>query len=108
MDEHLSQEEQETLRERADAATLAANQLRDDIRHLMGTRAGRRVAWDLLGRAGIFHSSYSESSKAMAYREGRRSLGLEYLTLISQHCPEQYDKMMTENRSKPTTGNTGS
>lgn len=107
MDEHLSPEEQEILRERTQAATLAANQLRDDIRQLMGTKSGRRVTWDLLARAGIFLSSFSTDALAMAHREGRRSLGLEYLALISLHCPEQYDKMMAENRTKPATGNNG-
>lgn len=104
MDEHLSLDEQELLRERARAATLAANQLRDDLRNMMATQFGRRLVWDLLSRAGVYLSSYSESDKAMAYREGRRSLGLEYLGLLSAHCPEQYDQMNRENRIT-TTGN---
>lgn len=104
MDEHLSLDEQESLRERAREATLAANQLRDDLRNMMATQFGRRLMWGILADAGIYRSSFSESGKAMAYREGQRSLGLKYLTLLSLHCPEQYDQMTRENRIT-TTGN---
>lgn len=105
IDEHLSPEEQELLREQQNAAKLAANQLRDDIRYLMGTRSGRRIAWNLLSRAGIFHTNLAAEPISMARQEGRRSIGLELMAMLMQACPEQYGKMANENTQPPPTGN---
>lgn len=96
MDEELL-----TAHERADK--LAAIQMQGDIRNLMGTASGRRLAWYLLSQFGIFSDGFSNDALIMAHSSGRRSCGLQLLQLIEAYAPQQYDKMAKEARDAATT-----
>lgn len=100
MDEHLSPEEQELSREREETAKLTAIQLRDDIRVVMASEAGRRICWSLLTGAGVFRTSFSTDAVQMAFNEGRRNEGLKLLTLLQLHCPHDYLRMQAEHQPK--------
>jgi len=70
----------------------------DAVVFLMGTAPGRRVAWRVLESAGIFRMSHTGNPYETAFREGRRSVGLELLALIVNHMPHSYAAMISENR----------
>ena len=44
------------------------------LRKLMGDPEGRMWMWDLLGRCGAFHLSFSTDALVMAFNEGRRDV----------------------------------
>jgi len=87
-------DELQTAQDKAEAK--AAVQLIHDTRAVMGTPEGRGFVWRLLGKAGIYHSSFSSDALAMAYNEGRRNFGLELMNRLTTYCPEQYAKMKPE------------
>lgn len=81
---------------RHDEAQRRSEQLQHDIRALMATESGRRLAWWLLDSAGIYQSSYRDSAQAMAYAEGRRAFGLMFLQHIAAIAPNEYLLMQQE------------
>jgi hypothetical protein len=69
----------------------------DDVRLLMSEGAGRRVLWQLIdGTCGTFGGSYSGDALASAYREGRRSVGIEVMQELQRLAPEAYVLMLQE------------
>lgn len=75
-----------------------AERMVNDYKTVMGTVQGRRVLWDILGRAGLYHQSYMGNDKVndMLVNEGRRSLGLQVLELITAIDENVFIKMQTE------------
>lgn len=67
-----------------------------DFRKLMAEPWGRRIVWRTLQRCGVFHSSMTGNSETF-YREGRRSIGLEFLLNCNSLCPSEYKLMVEEN-----------
>ena len=75
---------------------VAQQQAEDDMRWLMGDERGRRLMWQWLSEAGLYRTSYSPDSMAMAYREGERNRGLVMFAAVMQHTPEQFIRMLAE------------
>lgn len=71
----------------------------DDIKWLMGEKRGRRFMWRLLSRTGIYATSFSTNGMQMAYREGERSVGLDFLADVHLECPDLHNLMTKENSS---------
>jgi len=69
-----------------------------DLKWLMGHEEGRRIAWGLLGRAGVFRTSFSPDGLQMAFNEGNRNLGVYLLAEINEHCPRRYMEMIKEQK----------
>lgn len=67
-----------------------------DLKWLMGHRQGRRIAWRMLDRAGVFRLSFDTEPLVMAFREGARNEGLRVLARIHALCPDRYSQMMRE------------
>ena len=67
-----------------------------DLKWLMGSKRGRRIAWRLLDRAGVFRLSFNTNSMTMAFNEGVKNEGLRLLGLIHAVCPELYPTMIRE------------
>lgn len=65
--------------------------------YLMRTPEGRRVAWHILSAAGVFRLSFTGDSAQTFFREGRRSIGLELMALLTTYHPHGYQQMITEN-----------
>lgn len=65
---------------------------------LMKGPKGRRFIFGLLGRTGVFGSSFSTNAMTMAHNEGQRSVGCWLLGEIKRLCPRDYAQMMQENR----------
>ena len=66
-----------------------------DFKAVVNTPAGRRFLWRLLAECGVHHSSFSIADQQMAYREGRRSIGLFVQSLFMQ-TPDLYLLMLKE------------
>ena len=58
------------------------------------TPEGRAVLWEILSSTGIYGIN-SESHTHM-FQEGRRSVGVDLLTLLNVVDPKLYIKMLTE------------
>jgi hypothetical protein len=72
-------------------------QLSDDFRGIMSTVQGRRFVWSMLVQFGAFRELFDESHALMAYKEGRRQIGLYLIHKINVDCPDQYQVMTNEN-----------
>lgn len=82
--------------EQIDRARLITQVEVDDIKWLMSSERGRRIAHRQLERAGVWRSSFDLNALSMAFSEGRRNEGLALMAQIATHCPERYTKMLTE------------
>lgn len=70
----------------------------DDLKWLMSNRRGRRVAFRLLERAGVWRLSFNTNALTMAFSEGQRNEGLRLLAQITTHCPDRHTDMLKESR----------
>ncbi len=70
----------------------------DDVRHLMASEAGRRLAWRLLAKARVFETTFHPSGSQTAFNEGMRNLGLLLLSDINEACPDAFLSMQSEAR----------
>jgi hypothetical protein len=67
-----------------------------DIKWLMSSRVGRRILCRLVERAGHFRSTFDRNAMQMAFNEGNRNLGNQFLDEVMEHCPELYPVMLKE------------
>lgn len=77
------------------AAKAEARREVDDIKWLMGHEQGRRIAWRLLDKAGVYRTSFTGNS-ATFFNEGRRDIGLFLLGEVQSHCPDRFMMMLKE------------
>lgn len=95
---------------RAEKARLekhARQEEREDVKWLMRSKQGRRVAWRLLDQAGVFRLSYAGNSNDTIFREGMRNMGLRLMAQINEACPEQYNLMVQEQKNVRTSSGDG-
>ena len=91
-------------------SSSADNQLDLDFKWLMASERGRRLAYHLLDKAGVFRASIGRGlipdiALDMAYAEGQKSLGLAVMKRIEVLCPERFSQMMKEQHNgKPNAG----
>lgn len=90
--------QERTAARSAEEERLAREKEVSDLRWVMSNKQGRRFMWRLLGRAGIYQSSFSSDSAVMAFNEGNRNAGLQQLNDIMEVCPERYAEMMNEQK----------
>src|SRR4051812_32278604 len=77
-------------------AQLAAQSEIEDIKWLMGSKRGRRIAHRLLESAGVFRISFHTNALQMAFNEGNRNQGNVLLALVTEHCPDKYAELLNE------------
>jgi hypothetical protein len=82
--------------EKAEKAQLERQAEIDDLLWLMSDKRGRRIVWRLLGESGVYQVTFTGDALTSAFREGRRSRGLDLLAAINQHCPERFSEMQKE------------
>lgn len=70
----------------------------EDLRWLMGHKQGRRFVTRLLDKAGVYRTSFTGNSETF-FREGMRNLGLFVLSEVMEVTPEQFAKMLEENKA---------
>lgn len=90
---------EQTEREREKQQRTAAYLAAEDMKWLMGSRRGRRIAWRILDRTGIYRSSFTGNSETY-FREGMRNVGLMLMAQIHEVCPESYTLMMKEQNER--------
>lgn len=71
----------------------------DDLKWLMSTEQGRRVAGRVLAMTGIHQSSFTGNSETF-FKEGRRSVGLLLEAEITTHCFPEYLLMLKEHKER--------
>jgi hypothetical protein len=83
---------------RNDAARLARQVEANDWKWLMSSKQGRRIAWRLLDKAGVYRTSFTGNSETF-FKEGMRNMGLFIVAEIQAHSPEAYALMLTESKA---------
>lgn len=91
------QGEQARETEARERARLAEQGEVNDWKWLMSTARGRRLAYRLLERTGIYRTSMTGNSYTF-FNEGQRNIGLFVQAVVTEHCPEDYAKMLVEKR----------
>lgn len=89
--------QERTKKEKSERDKHAQQVDAEDIKWLMGSKRGRRIVWRLLGRTGVFRSSFTGNSETF-FREGERNVGLFLLAQINGNCPETYNLMVQEQK----------
>lgn len=90
--------EQDEAFEAAMEARLRREQ--QDLESILCLPQGRRMVWVIIERSGVFGASYSPDTHAMAFTEGRRSVGLELMTFIQERLPNRWLEMIGETQSE--------
>ena len=69
------------------------------VQAAMTTEQGRAWFYDLLLRAHIFNRAFDPDPYIHAYKAGEVNLGLQILNDIQEAAPNDYIKMVSENKS---------
>lgn len=78
-----------------------------DLTWLMDSPRGRRIMWNFLCRARVFHGSFSTNGSAVMFNEGRRDIGLQLMNeLQSEDLREKFLTMWRENVAIDTINRT--
>lgn len=96
-------EKHERNKRARDTAYLAS----EDMKWLMGSKRGRRIAFRVLERTGMYRSSYSDKALLTAFNEGQRNVGLVLMAQIHEVAPESYTLMMKEQNVSRTDSDDG-
>lgn len=83
-----------------EAAKLAEAERRAGWLQMMATPAARRVMWEQFEIVSLFQVARSIEPGPLAYNEGRRSVAIQVMSSLLNYCPEQYDRMVVENRAR--------
>ena len=83
-------------REQAKRDRVAMLHALESWQHMLDEYDGRQVLWSILESCGIYRSSFSQSSKQMAFNEGRRTVGLLVLNQVLTVAPNAYNLMRNE------------
>ena len=95
----LDTRSQDDVRAKGEAASqLERINEGEDFKWLMSNKRGRRVIWRLLGKTGVYRSSFNHSGSVTAFNEGARNIGLMLIDAIHEFCPELFLTMLQEQR----------
>ncbi|MEX8508461.1 MAG: endopeptidase [Leptothrix ochracea] len=76
----------------------------DDFKWIVSNKRGRRFAYRLLDRCGVFRSSFTGNSTTF-FNEGQRNIGLHLLGMLNEHAPEAYSLMLKEHNDHERSTN---
>lgn len=82
--------------ERKVTAKNAESERLAGLGHLLSTKQGRAWYWNLLGKCGVFVTSFTGNS-ATFFNEGKRHIGLELIAELTREFPDHYMTMIKEN-----------
>lgn len=86
----------ERLKKLTDAQKRVRQKEINDVRTILKTPEGRRYYWKLLGKCGIFRSSFTPNSNLTAFNEGKRDIGLDALIEINEADGSAFAQMQNE------------
>lgn len=92
-----TEEQGEALRQQAENARKT---FVEDVKWLMSSPRGRRLAWWLLSKSGVNRTSFNNSGSVMAFNEGQRNIGLMLQAEVLDASPDAYMTMLQEQRKK--------
>lgn len=69
----------------------------EDIRWLMSSPRGKRIAWWLMDITGVFRTSLPNDAN-LPVREGARNIGLTVQAALVEHAPDAYFNVYQERR----------
>lgn len=73
------------IRAQADHPDQPSIDMAAALHELIGTPAGRQFVWELLIDTGVFGTVFNGDPLAMAFKEGRRHIGLTVHGLLDHH-----------------------
>lgn len=91
-----------SIKKKQEQQRLAAKQYQEDFKKLVTVPEFRRFFWELLSRTGIYTTSFHQSGSVVYFNEGRREIGLRYMSEINDMAPEALLKMITDNKPQQT------
>ena len=92
MDIHQQEREKE---EREAARVRRVMLAASDFKAVIDMPEGRRFIRRILSECGAYQSSFNTDPLTMAYKEGRRALGL-WLQSLFADCPDKYIQLLGE------------
>ena len=69
--------------------------LLSNVRSVMKTRQGKVLMWHMLSLAGLYDLPVPKQEDVL-FQEGRRSIGLDMVMLMSDADPEMYPRLLLE------------
>lgn len=94
-----SPEEIEQDRMERRLVALEDQQLREDLRAVLGEAAGRRAVWIFLQAMGLDSSAFNTNAMAQSRAIGRQEAAQWWLKAIRDTCPEREAQMRAEANS---------
>ena len=67
----------------------------EDLKKVLSLVEGRRLLWRLMGKAGVFHTSFTGNSTTF-FNEGKREIGLLILNEVMNASPGHFTQMQNE------------
>jgi hypothetical protein len=98
----LNAEDLERIRIDKEKFEREATLLKNDIREIMNMAVGRRIIDWIMRISSPFKDNFSENPIAMAHNIGRSHVGIQLHNLLQSQCPDRYQIMMNEFRSRTT------
>lgn len=80
------------VREKADKD--ARNQELDDVRQIVGTKAGQRFVNRMLAQCGVYRISYTGNAEQAVFAEGQRNIGLMLLADLEEADPDAFPRLI--------------
>lgn len=78
-----------------------------ELQAILNTEGGRFLLWRILSQAGVFRTNPPDDLQTMAFREGRRSIGLWLIHLMEAVDPKGFSKVQQEARTRAVSTNQG-
>lgn len=72
----------------------------DALNWVLADQRGRRVLWNIMASAQVFHEGFSDNPIISARNLGRRSIGLEILHSIMETSPATFVTMTNEGQAR--------
>jgi hypothetical protein len=70
--------------------------LQSDVQLLLSTESGRRLATMLIAWCGVYRTVVPTSGERMAFENGQKDIGLQWVSLLVSKDPRGYLKLMEE------------
>lgn len=86
----------QAVKKRQKKAKLEAERSLEEMRQLLAIPGNRAFLWRLLIECGVYRTNSEPDHGPMAFREGRRSIGLWLLNELLAADPNSYGRMRDE------------
>ena len=99
IEEYDTSDKEQVNKARKKASRTRADRLKF-VEAAMTMEQGRAWFYDLLIRCHVFNTPFDEDPCRHAFRAGEANVGLMILSDIQESAPDNYTKMIRENKSK--------